>query len=83
MVRATPARVFALYADSAGWPRWDPDLRSASLVGPFAPGSVGSITPKKGPPTRIRLTRVVADRAFDAEAKLPGCTCLLYTSRRG
>lgn len=74
IVRATPARLFALYADSAGWARWDPDIRAASLDGPFAVGSRGSITPRQGPPTTIRLTRVVPDRAFDAEARLPGCT---------
>ncbi|MCE2940294.1 MAG: SRPBCC family protein [Gemmatimonadota bacterium] len=73
-VRATPSRLFALYADSAGWARWDPDIRAATLDGPFAVGSTGSISPKQGPTTTIRLTRVVPDRAFDAEARLPGCT---------
>jgi hypothetical protein len=37
VVRASPARIFALYADAAGWATWEPD------------------------------------RAFDAEARLPGC----------
>lgn len=75
-VQATPAAVFALYADSAGWPSWDPDVRQASLNGPFAVGSTGTITPRQGPAMAIRLTRVVADQAFDAEARLPGCTML-------
>lgn len=74
VVRATPARIFALYADAAGWASWDPDIAAATREGPFAAGSTGTITPKQGPTTRIRLTRVIADRAFDAEARLPGCT---------
>lgn len=73
-VRATPARVFALWADPAGWGRWDPDVRQATLDGPFAEGATGAITPRQGPTMRIRVTRVEQDRAFDAEARLPLCT---------
>ncbi|MCU0626938.1 MAG: SRPBCC family protein [Gemmatimonadaceae bacterium] len=73
-VRATPAQVFALWADSAGWPRWDPDVKAARIDGPFVAGATGSITPQQGPTLRIRVTRVLPDRAFDAEARLPLCT---------
>lgn len=73
-VRATPARIFALWADPAGWGRWDPDVRAATLEGPFAAGATGTITPREGPTLRIKVTRVEADRAFDAEARLPLCT---------
>ncbi|MDX2183264.1 MAG: SRPBCC family protein [Gemmatimonadaceae bacterium] len=73
-VRCTPAVVFALYADAAGWAAWDPDIRGATREGPFVSGAVGTITPKQGPTMTIRLTSVVPDRSFDAEARLPGCT---------
>jgi hypothetical protein len=49
LVRAAPEVVFALYADVSGWAGWDPDVRSASIDGPFVTGAVGSLTPMKGP----------------------------------
>lgn len=73
LVQASPATIFALYADAPSWAAWDPDVRASSREGPFAAGSVGSITPTSGPTMAIRITRVVPDRAFDAEARLPGC----------
>jgi uncharacterized protein YndB with AHSA1/START domain len=74
LVEASPAAVFACWADAAGWARWDPDVKAASMDGPFAAGTTGRITPRAGPTMAIRLTRVEPDRAFDAEARLPLCT---------
>jgi hypothetical protein len=73
-VRCSPDTVFALYADAASWADWDPDIRAASRSGPFEAGVTGTITPKQGPTMTIRLTAVVPNRSFDAEARLPGCT---------
>ena len=72
-VDASPARVFALWSDAAGWPAWDPDLESASLDGPFAPGGRGALKPRGGPRTRIELTEAVPGRAFTAVSSLPLC----------
>ena len=74
LVQAPPAAVFACWADAAGWARWDPDVKAASMEGPFTVGTTGRITPREGPTMAIRLTRVAPDRAFDAEARLPLCT---------
>lgn len=74
VARCRPAEVFALYADAESWPRWDPDLVSATRDGPFVVGAVGTIKPRQGPTTRIRITRVEPDARFDAEARLPLCT---------
>jgi uncharacterized protein YndB with AHSA1/START domain len=73
-VRAAPATVFALWADAASWPQWDPDVRAATREGAFAVGAAGTVTPKQGPTMALRITRVEPDRAFDAETRLPGCT---------
>ena len=70
---ASPERVFALWSDPAGWPRWDPDLESASLTGAFAAGSSGSIKPRGAPRTRITLHEVKPPLAFTAVARLPLC----------
>ena len=74
VVRATPEAIFALYADVAGWPAWDPEVRAASLDGPFAAGSTGSLTPTKGPRARITVVGVAPGRSFDVESRLPLCT---------
>jgi uncharacterized protein YndB with AHSA1/START domain len=74
LVQATPAAVFACWADAAGWATWDPDVKAASMDGPFATGTTGRIAPREGPTMAIRLSRVEPGRAFDAEARLPGCT---------
>ena len=72
-IDAPPERVFALWADPAGWPRWDPDLEEATLEGPFAAGSRGTLKPRGAPRTRVELRRVEPPRAFTAVARLPGC----------
>lgn len=72
-IAAPPARVFALWADPAGWPVWDPDLVEAELVGPFAVGSRGAVRPVKGPRTRIVLREVTPARSFAAVSDLPLC----------
>ena len=72
-VAATPARVFALWADASGWPAWDPDLDAASLDGPFAPGTRGVLKPRGAPRTRIELVSVEPGRGFVAVARLPLC----------
>ena len=64
LVRAAPETVFALYADVPGWTGWDPDVRAASIDGPFVTGAVGSLTPMKGPRNRIAFVSVVPGRSF-------------------
>ena len=75
-VAAPPERVFALWADAAGWPRWDPDLEAASLDGPFASGTRGTLVPRGAPRTRIALVDVAEPGGFTAVARLPGCRML-------
>lgn len=70
-----PARViFAIYADVANWPDWDPDAKSASIEGPFVSGAVGQVVPHGGPTSTIRFVDVVPDAGFRVECRLPLCT---------
>jgi hypothetical protein len=38
-ILASPEAVFGLIADIAAWPTWNLDVRSASIAGPFEPGT--------------------------------------------
>ncbi|MEK8028030.1 MAG: hypothetical protein RLY78_1360 [Pseudomonadota bacterium] len=73
LIQAPAASVFALYADVARWTDWDPDVKSASLDGPFATGSTGVIVPHGGPKSKVVFDRVVPDRGFHVLCKLPLC----------
>ena len=54
-ISAPTTTVFALYANVAGWPVWDPDLKAASLAGPFGSGAVGEVSPRSGPKSALRF----------------------------
>lgn len=71
VVDTAPQRVFALWADVAGWPRWDPDTKAAQLNGPFQVGSRGTLTPTKGNTVPMVLTEVTPGRSFTAESRIP------------
>ena len=68
---ATPAQVWARYADPRTWPEWDRSLAQASLRGPFAVGSRGTLLPVGGPAVRFRLIEVEPQVAFTDVARLP------------
>jgi uncharacterized protein YndB with AHSA1/START domain len=73
-VQASPATIFALYTDVAGWSQWDPDVEHASITGVFAVGTSGTLKPTNGPQVRMRLTEVTHNRSFTDETTLPFCT---------
>ena len=73
LINASPATIYALYADVANWPQWDPDVKSASVNGAFVSGATGVIVPNGGPKSEIRFLDVVANKSFSAQCKLPLC----------
>lgn len=70
-INVPTATVFALYADVAGWPSWDPDLKAASLQGAFVSGAVGEVQPHSGPKSALRFVEVVQGTSVRMECKLP------------
>lgn len=70
-INASAETVFALYADLANWPSWDPDVKSAHLQGRFASGAVGQVKPHGGPASAVHFVEVVNNKSVHAECKLP------------
>lgn len=71
-VLAPAARVYAIWADVPGWPRWDPDTRQASLDGPLAAGAKGRLKPRKGFAVPMRVVDAVAGERFTVECPVLG-----------
>ena len=72
-IAATPALIFARYADVANWRDWDEDLKASSIGGPFVSGATGVVQPKSGPKSTVRFLDVKADQGFAMECSLPLC----------
>lgn len=70
-INAPAAKVFALYADVAGWPSWDPDVKFASVQGRFESGVMGEVKPHSGPKSALRFVQVIPNKSVRMECKLP------------
>jgi hypothetical protein len=68
---AAPAAVWALYADVAGWPRWDTSVVSMVLEGPFATGTRATMTIEGMPPISSVLADVEDERSFTDLSSVP------------
>lgn len=71
VVQAPAGRIFRIYEDVAAWHTWDPDTKRASIEGPFAVGTRGSLTPTKGNTVPMLLTKVEPGSCFTVESKIP------------
>lgn len=71
LVQSSTERIFGIYEDVAAWHTWDPDTKRASIDGPFAVGTRGSLTPTKGNSVPMLLTKVEPNACFTVESKIP------------
>lgn len=71
-IAASPEAVYAVYADVAGWSRWDPDTRAAGLDGPPQEGTRGWLKPRKGFQVAMRVIEAVPGRSFTVECPVLG-----------
>jgi len=60
------------YADADAWPRWNAELRRASLDGPLALDAQARIVFRTGLRLRFRVVEFEHGRLFTDEARLPG-----------
>ncbi len=70
-IATPPDTIYRLYADVANWHRWDPDTKRATLDGPFAVGSRGTLTPAKGNTVPMMVTFADPARGFTVESRIP------------
>lgn len=56
---AAPEAVWRRWADVATWPEWNADIEEVRLDGPFAAGSVITMTPKGQDPVVLRIVEAV------------------------
>lgn len=68
--------VFARWADPAGWPTWDTEVREVSFPGPTALGARGRMRPASGPATAFSITALEPDRLLTNASSLPGAKLL-------
>lgn len=60
------------YADAEAWPRWNAELKRASLDGPLALGASARIVFTTGLRLRFRVVEFEQGRLLTDEARLPG-----------
>ncbi len=68
---ALPERVWAVWTDVANWPRWDTELVSASLTGPFEQGARGTLKPRGAPVSSFVLSEVTPGQSYTFTTALP------------
>lgn len=61
---ATREQIWALWADLPGWPRWDENLESVAIDGPFESGTFGRLKPVKAKEVAIEILEVDAPNRF-------------------
>ncbi len=61
--RATPQAVWRIWSDTSTWGKWNPDVISVHLDGPFAAGTTGTMTTKAAT-RKMQLGAVEPGRSF-------------------
>jgi hypothetical protein len=69
---ASPDAFWRAWADVARWSEWNADIKWVQLNGPFAVGSIITMTPQDQQPVQLRLAEVVDGERFVDEADVAG-----------
>lgn len=68
--KASPEKIWAIFSDVPGWPRWIAGLDRVEIKGPFEAGSTFVMTPKGQGQVTSRLTEVKKNEVFVDESRL-------------
>lgn len=66
--------VFSLWANPAGWPSWDSEVREVHFSGTAEQGAKGKMRPASGPASTFSIAAFEQDRVFTTTSPLPGAT---------
>ncbi len=67
---ASPEAIWQLWSDVTGWPEWNADIAHIEISGPFATGSMITMTPAGQDAVELRITEAVEPDLFVDEADL-------------
>lgn len=70
-IAVPPAAIELIWSEVDRWHLWDPDTKQAFLNGPFAVGTKGRITPRKGMGVPMAVTERTEGRSFTVEGYIP------------
>jgi uncharacterized protein YndB with AHSA1/START domain len=65
--RAPRERVWALWTDVSGWPRWNPGVGRAQLDGPVTEGATGTVRGAGGPTSTLKILTIEPERRLVTE----------------
>jgi hypothetical protein len=68
---ASPAAIWALYADVENWPAWDPALEWVKWPGPFVAGGSGTMKPRGAPVSKFIMTHCEPNKQFTDVSPMP------------
>src|SRR5438128_1103836 len=71
---AAPEAIWRLWSEVSRWPEWNADLERIELSGPFAPGSVITMTPHGQDPIELRIAEAAPLEYFVDQAELGEAT---------
>lgn len=74
---ASPDRIWEVWTDVPAWPRWDIELKSASLGCAFADGAKGQLVPVRGTASSFIITEVTPGIAYTMTTSLPGASLVI------
>jgi hypothetical protein len=70
-INNTIDKVWQTLIDVQLWPKWDTELKEATLGGNFALNAKGSITPKKGPKLKFYISEIIPNKSYTFNTKMP------------
>ena len=71
--QATKESIWSRWESIETWSDWDNSVEYAYLNKSFQEGSTGLMKPKGGPKTKFRITKIIKNRIFITQSRLPFC----------
>lgn len=75
---ATPAQIWKLFSDVAGWKEWNSGIAKIEIHGPFAVGTTFSMQPPGEEPFTSTLVEVEENQGFTDETIIDGTRVLVH-----